>query len=130
MDHFTVTFGVNKLREILAFPQADARQDRDGFEPFDDLETVLASIMYLGYKGAWLKGSAFHKKYLPTMYDTLFTILNRCLTGKNSGIDTTTHPMALLFQGVAEDRHYDYAQLIFSDLFEMVTTTKRKKMMK
>ena len=38
--------------------------------------------------------------------------------------------MALLFQGIAEDRHYDYAQLIFSDLVEMVTTTKRKKSMK
>ena len=32
VDHFTITFGVNKLREILAFPQANARQDRDGFE--------------------------------------------------------------------------------------------------
>ena len=38
--------------------------------------------------------------------------------------------MALLFQGIVEDRHYNYAQLIFSDLVEMVTTTKRKKSMK
>ena len=38
--------------------------------------------------------------------------------------------MDLLFQGVVEDRHYDYAQLIFSDLMEMVTMTKKKKTMK
>ena len=38
--------------------------------------------------------------------------------------------MALLSQGVVEDRHYDYAQLIFSALVEMVTVTKRKKSMK
>ena len=71
--------------------------------------------------------SAFNKKYLPTLYYTLFTILNRCLTSKNSRVDTITHPMALLFQGVVEDRHYDYAQLILSDLVEMVTMTTKKK---
>ena len=38
--------------------------------------------------------------------------------------------MALLFQGVVQDRHYDYAQLIFLDLVEMVTVAKRKKSMK
>ena len=99
MDHFTITFGENKLREILAFPQANARHDRDGFEPFDDLDTVLAFILHLGYKAALPKMSAFNKKYLPTMYNTLFTILNRCLTRKNGGIDSITHLMAFLFQG-------------------------------
>ena len=130
MDHFTITFGVNKLREILALPQADASRDSGGFEFFDDLETVTASILYLGCKAELSKLSMFNKKYLPTMYNTLFTILNRCLAGKNSGIDTITNPMALLFQRVVEDRHYDYAQLIFSDLVEMVTMTKKKKSMK
>ena len=84
----------------------------------------------MGYKAPLPKPSVFTKKYLPTIYNTLFTILNRCLTGKNSGIDLVTQPMALLFQTVVEDRHYDYAQLIFSDLVEMVTVTKRKKSMK
>ena len=113
------------MREILEFPQANARKDRDGFGPFDDLETVLASILYLGYKVVLPKMSAFNKKYLHTLYNTLFTILNRCLTEKNTGIDTITHPMAHLYQGVVEDRHYDYAQQIFSDLVEMVTTTQK-----
>ena len=98
--------------------------------PFDDLETVLALFLHLGCKDPLPKLSVFTKKYLPTIYNTLFTILNRCLTGKNSGIDSVTQPMALLFQGRVEDRHYDYAQLIFSDLVEMVTMTKRKKSMK
>ena len=84
VDHFTITFGVNKLRKIPAFHQANARPDRDGFEQFDDLETVLASIMFLGYKGALPKMSAFNKKYIPSLYNTLFTILNKCLTKKNS----------------------------------------------
>ena len=64
------------------------------------------------------------------MYNTLFTILNICLTGKNSGLDSITHPMALLFQGVVENRYYDFAQLIFSDLVEMVNITKKNKSMK
>jgi len=130
VDHFTVTFGVNKLRELLAFPQANARPDMEGFEQFDDLETVLAFFLHLGYKAPLPKLSVFTNKYLPTIYNTLFTILNRCLTGKNSGIDSVTQPMALIFQGIVEDRYYDYAQLIFSDLVEMVTMTKRKKSMK
>ena len=41
IDHFTVTFGVNKLREMLAFPPANARPDREGYEPFDDIPTLL-----------------------------------------------------------------------------------------
>ena len=115
---------------MLAFPQDDARPDREGFEPFDDLPTLLGFFMHLGYKVPLPRLSVFTKKYLPTIYNTLFTILNRCLTGKNSGIDSVTQPMALLSQGVVEDRHYDYAQLIFSDLVEMVTVTKKKKSMK
>ena len=130
VDHFTVTFGVNKVRELLAFPHAYARPDMEGFEQFDDLETVLAFFVHLGYKPPLPKLSVFTKKYLCTIYNTLFMILNRCLTRKNSGIDSVTQPMALLFQGIVEDRQYDYAQLIFSDLVEMVTTTKRKKSMK
>ena len=102
----------------------------EGFEPFDDLDTVLAFILHLGYKVPLPKLSVFTKKYLPTIYNTLFTILNRYLNGKDNGIDSVTQPMDLLFQGVVEDRHYDYAQLIFSDLVEMVTVTKRKKSMK
>ena len=108
----------------------DARPEIAGFEQFDDLETVLAFIMILGYKRVLLKMSAFNKKYLPYLYNTLFTILNRCLTGKNSGVDTITHPMTLLFQGVVEDRHYDYTQLRLLELVEMVTMTKNKKTMK
>ena len=38
--------------------------------------------------------------------------------------------MDLLSQGVLENRQYDFAQLIFSDLVEMVNITKKKKSMK
>ena len=116
--------------ELLQFPQADARPKMDGFEAFDGLSEVLASILYLGYKGDLPRISVFNKKYLAHIYNTLFTILNRCLMGKNSGFDSITHLMALLFQGVVENRHYDFAQLIFSDLVEMVNITKKKKSMK
>ena len=41
---------MNKLKEMLTFPQANARPDRGGYEPFDDLPTLLGFFMHLGYK--------------------------------------------------------------------------------
>ena len=67
IDHFTVTFGINRLRKLLEFPQANARPDMEGFEQFDDMETVLSFFVYLGYKAPLPKLSVFTKKYLPTI---------------------------------------------------------------
>ena len=102
----------------------------EGFEVFDELLELLASMIYLGHSGELTKISSFNKKYLPHLYNTLFTILNRHLIGKNSGIITATNLMAFFFQGVVENKHYDFVQLLFSDMVEMVTKTKNKKTMK
>ena len=60
MDHFTVVFGVNKLRDLLQFPQADPRPEMDGYEAFGSFSKVLAFIRYLGYKGELPKMSMFN----------------------------------------------------------------------
>ena len=114
-----------RLESYCSFAQAGAREGLAGFEAFDEVEELVASMMYLGYTGDLTKLSTFNKKHLPHLYNNLFTILNRCLTRKNSGIDIGTHPMVLFLQGIVQHRHYDYAQLIFSDLVEMVTKKKK-----
>ena len=81
IDHFTVSFGVNKLRELMQLPEADARPGVKGFEVFDDLPELIASMTYLGYSGELTNISLFNT----LLYNTLFTILNRCLTRKNCG---------------------------------------------
>ena len=121
VDHFTVTFRVNKLQELLQFLQAGSRADMEGFDVFDDVEELVASKMYLGYTGDLTKLSSFNQKYLPHFYNTLFTILNKCLTGKNPGINSGSHPMVLFLQGMVQNRYYHSGQLIFVELVDLVT---------
>ncbi|KAJ9556697.1 hypothetical protein OSB04_011311 [Centaurea solstitialis] len=119
VDHFTISFGLNKFRHLLGFSSATSRPDTVQFEPFDSIEEALASVRSIGYDGALHAGSSFNKSHLPITYNTLFTILNRCLTGKKTAHDTATHSMMLFFQGVLFNRHYDYAALIFYDFKDL-----------
>ncbi|KAJ9551588.1 hypothetical protein OSB04_015633 [Centaurea solstitialis] len=119
IDHFNISFGLNKFRHLLGFPSATSRPGAVQFEPFDSLDEALASVRSIGYQGDLHTSSAFNKTNLPPTYNTLFTILNRCLTGKKTAHDTATQSMILLFQGVLFNRHYDYAALIFHDIQEL-----------
>ncbi|KAJ9541976.1 hypothetical protein OSB04_028482 [Centaurea solstitialis] len=118
VDHFTISFGLNKFRYLLGFPSATSRPGAAQFEPFDSIDEALASVRSIGYHGDLHTSSGFNKTNLPPTYNTLFTILNRCLTGKKTAHDTATQSMFLLFQGVLFNRHYDYAALIFHDMLE------------
>ncbi|KAJ9541717.1 LOW QUALITY PROTEIN: hypothetical protein OSB04_028223 [Centaurea solstitialis] len=118
IDHFTISFGLNKFRYLLGFPSATSRPGAAQFEPFDSIDEALASVRSIGYHGDLHTSSGFNKTNLPPTYNTLFTILNRCLTGKKTAHDTATQSMFLLFQGVLFNRHYDYAALIFHDMLE------------
>ncbi|KAJ9538998.1 hypothetical protein OSB04_031731 [Centaurea solstitialis] len=119
IDHFNISFGLNKFRHLLGFPSATSRPGAVQFEPFDSLDEALATVRSIGYQGDLHTSSAFNKTNLPPTYNTLFTILNRCLTGKKTTHDTATQSMILLFQGVLFNRHYDYAALIFHDIQEL-----------
>ncbi|KAJ9547540.1 hypothetical protein OSB04_020083 [Centaurea solstitialis] len=101
LDHYTISFGVNKFRLAMA-----------GVESVGHLEAINAP-------------SQFNKSKLPPTYNTLFTILSRCLTGKRTAQDTATQSFLILFYGVLFNKHYDYASLIFYDLKELLA--KRQK---
>ncbi|KAJ9536611.1 hypothetical protein OSB04_un000212 [Centaurea solstitialis] len=118
VDHFTINFGLNKFRHLLGFPSATSRPGAAQFEPFDSVDEAIASVRSIGYNAELNTTSGFNKTNLPPTYNTLFTILNRCLTGKKTAHDTATQSMFLLFQGVLFNRHYDYAALIFHDMHE------------
>ncbi|KAJ9561586.1 hypothetical protein OSB04_006746 [Centaurea solstitialis] len=119
IDHFTISFGLNKFRYLLGFPSATSRPGAVQFEPFDGVDEALASVRSIGYNAELHTTSGFNMTNLPPTYNTLFTILNRCLTGKKTAHDTATQSMFLLFQGVLFNRHYDYAALIFHDMHEL-----------
>ncbi|KAJ9539037.1 hypothetical protein OSB04_031770 [Centaurea solstitialis] len=119
VDHFTISFGLNKFRHLLGFPSATSRPGAVQFDPFDSLDEALAGVRSIGYDGELRASSGFNKSHLPPTYNTLFTILNRCLTRKKTTHDTATQSMILLFQGVLFNCHYDYAALVFHDLQEL-----------
>ncbi|KAJ9536068.1 hypothetical protein OSB04_un000771 [Centaurea solstitialis] len=116
--YYTTKLWTQQIRYLLGFPSATSRPGAVQFEPFDSIDEALASVRSIGYHGDLHTSSGFNKTNLPPTYNTLFTILNRCLTGKKTAHDTATQSMFLLFQGVLFNRHYDYAALIFHDMLE------------
>ncbi|KAJ9544933.1 LOW QUALITY PROTEIN: hypothetical protein OSB04_024640 [Centaurea solstitialis] len=125
LDHYTISFGVNKFRRILGFPEANSRPNVHQFEPYASLEVAIAGVESVGHLEAINALSQFNKSNLPPTYNTLFTILSRCLTGKRTAQDTATQSFLILFYGVLFNKHYDYASLIFYDLKEPLA--KRQK---
>ncbi|KAJ9544169.1 hypothetical protein OSB04_023876 [Centaurea solstitialis] len=120
LDHYTISFGVNKFRRVLGFPEANSRPNATQFEPFASLAVAMAGVESVGHLEAINAPSQFNKSNLPPTYNTLFTILSRCLTGKRTAQDTATQSFLVLFYGVLFNKHYDYASLIFHDLKELL----------
>ncbi|KAJ9566782.1 hypothetical protein OSB04_002748 [Centaurea solstitialis] len=120
LDNYTISFGVNKFRCILGFPEANSRPNVNQFEPYASLEVAMAGVESVGHLEAINAPSQFNKSNLPPTYNTLFTILSRCLTGKRMAQDTATQSFLTLFYGVLFNKHYDYASLIFYDLKELL----------
>ncbi|KAJ9542486.1 hypothetical protein OSB04_028992 [Centaurea solstitialis] len=113
-------FGVNMFRHVLGFPAANSRQGAVQFEPFASLEVAMAGVRSVGHTTAINAASQFNKSRLPKTYNTLFTILSRCLTGKRTAQDSATQSFLIFFYGVLFDKHYDYASLVFYDLKELL----------
>ncbi|KAJ9552678.1 hypothetical protein OSB04_016723 [Centaurea solstitialis] len=120
LDHYTISFGVNKFRRLLGFPEVTSRPNANHYEPFASLAVAMAGVEFVGHLEAINAPSQFNKSKLPPTYNTLFTILSRCLTGKRTDQDTATQSFLVLFYGVLFNKHYDYASLIFYDLKELL----------
>ncbi|KAJ9553022.1 hypothetical protein OSB04_017067 [Centaurea solstitialis] len=124
-DHYNISFGVNKFRRVLGFPEANSRPNAIQFEPFASLEVAMAGVESVCHLQAIHTPSQFNKSHLPPTYNTLFTILSRCLTGKRTAQDTATQSFLVLFYGVLFNKHYDYASLIFYDLKELLAKKQK-----
>ncbi|KAJ9542881.1 hypothetical protein OSB04_029387 [Centaurea solstitialis] len=77
LDHYNISFGVNKFRRVLGFPEANSRPNANQFEPFASLEVAMAGVESVGHLQAINAPSQFNKSHLPPTYNTLFTILSR-----------------------------------------------------
>ncbi|KAJ9544189.1 hypothetical protein OSB04_023896 [Centaurea solstitialis] len=119
-NHPLYTVLTKTFRHVLGFPAANSRQDADQFEPFASLDVAMAGVRSVGNTTAINVASPFNKSRLPMTYNTLFTILSRCLTGKRTAPDSATQSFLIFFYSVLFDKHYDYASLIIHDLKELL----------
>lgn len=129
VDHFDTSFNITKLRRLLKLPRQQDWPGRTDFDNFVGETQLYKDILALGYSRPLTKIAQFNKKFLPPIYYTLFSIFNRCLTGKNTGIDTASISILTIFHGVVYNRHYNYVGLIWNDLVEFVNdkTSKRNR---
>lgn len=127
VDHFTLILTLSRLRTILGLPTANSRPPFESFEdlPFDT--EIIEGIRNLGYSSEINTPSSFRRMYLHPMYYTLFSIVNRCMTSKYSGLETGNVNMLRMLLGIANYRHYDYALLIWNDLLQLVHDKSSEK---
>ncbi|KAJ9541622.1 hypothetical protein OSB04_028128 [Centaurea solstitialis] len=110
LDHYNISFGVNKFRRVLGFPEANSRPNVNQFEPFGSLVDAMAGVESVGHLGAINAPSQFNKTNLPPTYNTLFTILSRCLTGKRTAQDTATQSFLELL--AKKQKHLPYPRFL------------------
>nr|GEU71700.1 hypothetical protein [Tanacetum cinerariifolium] len=91
------------------------------------INRVLLSVkpLWISHKGyeadsPFTAPSHFKKRRLAALWSTLFTPINRCMTWKKAGQDKCSIDTLTFFHGIAFDRHYDFAELIWKDLVSLV----------
>ncbi|KAJ9544400.1 hypothetical protein OSB04_024107 [Centaurea solstitialis] len=49
LDHYNISFGVNKFCRVLGFPEVNSRPNANQFEPFASLEVAMAGVESVGH---------------------------------------------------------------------------------
>nr|GEU55269.1 hypothetical protein [Tanacetum cinerariifolium] len=80
-----------------------------------NIETIEAFMNKIGYQGVVDKVSAFYTKNLAQPWQTMFKVVNRCLTTRTSGHDQTKINILQMFHVVINRTNVDYAALLWWD---------------
>nr|GFB41262.1 hypothetical protein [Tanacetum cinerariifolium] len=93
--------------------------------PFE--EEILAFIHFLGHGAAirTLTDVNINKLYQP--WRSFAALINKCLTGKNSGYDSLRLSQAQILWGLYHKRNVDYAYLMWEDFVYQVEHKNQKK---
>ncbi|GJU96608.1 hypothetical protein Tco_1321364 [Tanacetum coccineum] len=120
IENLHVAFTLKQFRKLFDLKKKNDFTGKDEFDDFTTEEELCADIIRLGYGALLPKASAFRRKYLSQLWATLFSIINRCLTSKSTGMDQCSISVLRIFQGIAFNKNYDYAGLFWNDLIEVV----------
>nr|GEW08436.1 hypothetical protein [Tanacetum cinerariifolium] len=102
----------------------DLLQNTNFFSAF----TASADVpsIYINALGITPKDSAHPFTALPAgdlPWRTILSMINQCLTGKNSGSDRPRHPVLQILWGVVTETNIDYAELIWEEFVQEIKTT-------
>ncbi|KAI3729156.1 hypothetical protein L6452_17807 [Arctium lappa] len=112
IHHTPVLLTSDLFRQFLRLPTAGSVAGREDFDPLVTDATLCTDLLSLGYGAELRIPSTFNRKHLSTIWYTLFTYINRCLSSITKGIDQTSAPILRIFHAVAFNRHVDFADLL------------------
>ncbi|KAI3772603.1 hypothetical protein L6452_03793 [Arctium lappa] len=127
IDHTPVLLTCDLFRQFLRLPTAGSVPGRESFDPMVSDATLCTDLLSLGYVAELRIPSTFNRKYLSTIWYTMFTYINRCLSAITKGIDQTSAPILRIFHAVAFNSHMDVAEFLWFELVQRVRSTASRR---
>ncbi|GJV38006.1 hypothetical protein Tco_1410483 [Tanacetum coccineum] len=93
--------------------------------PFE--EDILTFMRELGYSGTIKLHSNVKVEMLPQPWRTFSTIINKCLSGKDTRIDTLRLSRAQILWGLYHQENFDYVYLLWEELVYQIENKESMK---
>ncbi|GJX73793.1 hypothetical protein Tco_0312388 [Tanacetum coccineum] len=124
MNKKSYSFDMETFRNMLLIcPKLPGQKFVD--PPFE--EEILNFIRELGYPGNIKLLSDVKVDTLPQPWRTFGTIINKCLSGKVTGIDTLRLSRAQILWGLYHQEKVDYVYLLWEDLVFQIENKESRK---
>ncbi|GKC34189.1 hypothetical protein Tco_1046573, partial [Tanacetum coccineum] len=124
MNKKRYSFDMETFRNMLLIcPKLPGQKFVD--PPFE--EEILTFIRELGYPGNIKLLSDVKVDTLPQPWRTFGTIINKCLSGKVTGIDTLRLSRAQILWGLYHQEKVDYVYLLWEDLVFQIENKESRK---
>ncbi|GKB56117.1 hypothetical protein Tco_0912303 [Tanacetum coccineum] len=118
------SFDLDTFRNMLQMcPKLPGQKFVD--PPFE--EEILTFMRELGYSGNIKLLSDVKVEILPQPWRTFRTIINKCLSGKVTGIDTLRLSRAQILWGLYHQKKVDYVYLLWEDLVFQIENKESRK---
>nr|GEV88797.1 hypothetical protein [Tanacetum cinerariifolium] len=133
LHHNSIRFKIDTRKIVLdleAFREMLHISPRIPNQPFADLpieEEILEFLRFLGYSHdiRYLTDVNVNKLYQP--WRSFSSVINKCLTGKSSGVDSFRLSQAQMLWGFYHRINIDFAYLIWEDFVYQVEHKSQKK---
>ncbi|GKB16053.1 hypothetical protein Tco_0849976 [Tanacetum coccineum] len=124
MNKKSYSFDLDTFRNMLQIcPKLPGQHFVD--TPFE--EDILAFMRELGYPGTIKFLSDVKVDLLPQPWRTFATIINKCLSGKVTGIDTLRLSRAQILWGLYHQENVDFVYLLWEDLVYQIENKESRK---